>query len=42
MPSFKPIIVESYATLFSCTAMTPGDSGLRLNNGFDVKLYEVG
>ena len=32
---FNPIMVEGYAALFSCTAVC---SGLRLNDGFDVKL----
>ena len=31
---FNPILVEGYAALLRCTAM----SGLRLNDGFDVKL----
>ena len=34
---FNPIMVEGYAALFSCTAVVTS-SGLRLNDGFDVKL----
>ena len=36
---FNPIMVEGYAALFSCMAVV---SGLRLNDGFDVKLEIVG
>ena len=36
---FNPIMVEGYAALFSCMA---DYSGLRLNDGFDVKLEIVG
>ena len=36
---FNPIMVEGYAALFSCSS---GGSGLRLNDGFDVKLEIVG
>ena len=35
MPGFNPIMVEGHAALFSFTA--GGDSGLRLNDFFDVK-----
>ena len=34
---FNPIMVEGYAALFICSG-----SGLRLNDGFDVKLEIVG
>ena len=36
--NFNPVMVEGYAALF----MYGGGSGLRLNDGFDVRLQIVG
>ena len=33
---FNPITVNNFASLFNCTA---GGSGVRLNNGLDIKLF---
>ena len=34
----NPITVDSYGFLFNCTTEHDGESGLRLNDGPDVKL----
>ena len=41
MPSSNPILNENYAALFTYE-LQGGGSCLRLNYGFDVKLYVVG